>query len=92
MQFRIQLEHIKLSHMVPIYFSSNLMAQETKLSWIIRASSLDSLIFENSVYDSERQIKDYQNRQHYWEQDKKVCPSCLSAAGNPIIRLLPICP
>ena len=54
--------------------------------------SLDSLVFENSVYYSERQIKDYQNRQHYWKQNEKICSRCLSAAGNPILRLLAICP
>jgi hypothetical protein len=32
--------------------------------------NLDSLVFENSVYYSERQIKDYQNRQHYWKQNE----------------------
>ena len=86
------LEHNKLSQKVPIYFTSNLMAQKTKLFWISRATSLDSLIFEDSVYYSKRQIKDYQNRQHNRKQNEKIYSCCLSATGNPIIRLLTICP
>jgi hypothetical protein len=33
MQSRAQLEHTKLSQMVPIYFMSNFMANMTKLFW-----------------------------------------------------------
>jgi hypothetical protein len=36
MQSRAQLEHTKLSQMVSIYFMSNLMANKTKLFWILR--------------------------------------------------------
>ena len=141
MQSRAQLEHTKLSQMVPIYFTSNSYGEQDKAfldlvslaecnlklplvagqgslytsRWLssvaaravdlsdlrhdhirvrvaIRASNSDSLIFENSVYYSERPIKDYQNRQHDWKQNEKICPRCLAAAGNPIIRLLAICP